>query len=244
MILYAAVIIGMFDPKDAQAGQKLLESMPAGFTKALGIQLIAPGLTSFLGTTMYSMPYMLFMVVFALITANSLIAHSVDRGSMACYLSTPVSRTKVALTQAAILVMGQVIMAAFLTLVSILISVSMFGSEALDVEAFLRLNLMGLLLFFIIGAYSFLFSCLFNDEKYSISCSTGLTLIFYVLNAIGNMNGEDSVLNKISILGAFNPAKIVNGSFEILLPAILFGIAGIIIYGASIIIFNKRNLPL
>jgi ABC-2 type transport system permease protein len=243
MVLYAVAIISMFNPNDTQASQKLLESMPAGFSKAFGMQMIAPDLTPFLGTTMY-LPYMLFMIIFVVITANNIIARRVDRGSMACYLSTPVSRVQVTLTQAGVLILGQFMMAFVLTVVSILISTSMFGSGSLDIGAFSRLNLMGLCLFLLMGAFSFLFSCLFNEEKYSLACSTGLIVLFYAINAIGNLNGEHSWLNKISIFGAFNPAKIISGSVDILVPAISFILVGIILYGIAIFVFNKRNLPL
>ncbi|WP_198135424.1 hypothetical protein [Alkaliphilus metalliredigens] len=56
--------------------------------------------------------------------------------------------------------------------------------------------------------------------------------------------GLDIWLNKISIFRYFNPAKIINGSVDILSTAISFFILRVILYGASIYIFNKRKLPL
>lgn len=244
LVMYSVIIISMFDPNNADSSKALIEMMPEDFIKALGFEVMDPGLTSFLGTIMYSMPYMIFMIAFSLITANSIIARNVDRGSMACYLSTPVSRTKVALTQGSILILGQVIMASFLTIISIVVSNSMFEGGLLAVNAFIRLNIMGLLLFFVIGAYSFLFSCIFNDDKYSIACSSGLTLGFYVINAIGNMSDDLSWLNNISLFGAFNPAKIISSNYEMMMPAIGFMAVGICLYGLSIYIFNKKDLPL
>ena len=244
LVLYSVIIISMFDPNNAESSKAFMEMMPEGFVKALGFTVLDTGLTAFLGTIMYSMPYMLFMIIFSLIAANSLMARNVDRGSMACYLSTPVSRTKVALTQGSILIMGQIIMALFLTLLSILASFLIVGSDALDITAFIKVNIMGLLLFFVIGSYSFLFSCIFNEEKYSIASSSGLTLLFYVMNAVGNMDTSLLWLNKISLFGAFNPAKIINGSYNILLPAVSFMVIATLLYGASIYIFNKKDLPL
>jgi ABC-2 type transport system permease protein len=244
LVMYSIIIIGMFDPNSAESSKMITEMMPEGFSKAFSFTILEPGLTSFLGTIMYSMPYMIFMIVFSLFTANSLIAKNVDRGSMGFYLSTPVSRTKIALTQGSILVIGQIIMALSLTILSIIASKFIFGNNILDVNAFIKVNLMGLLLFFVIGAYSFLFSCIFNDEKYSITFSASLTLIFYAINAIGNLGSDVSWLNKISIFGAFNPAKIITGEFNILSPAIFFVVTGIVLYCLSIYIFNKKDLPL
>lgn len=244
LVFYSVVIISMFDPNNAESSKQFMQMLPEGMVKALGFTVLDPGLTAFLGTTMYSMPYMLFMIIFTLIAANSLIAKNVDRGSMACYLSTPVSRTKVVATQGSILILGQIIMAALLTGLSILASMSMVGNEALAVGAFIKVNVMGLLLFFVIGAYSFLFSCVFNEEKYSISFSAGLTLVFYVMNAVGNMSENLSWISKINIFGAFNPAKIINGSVDLLPTSIFFICIGVVLYGLSIIIFNKKDLPL
>lgn len=244
LVLYSVIIISMFDPNNAAASKAYMEMMPESLTKALGFTIMDPGLTAFLGTIMYSMPYMLFMIIFAIIASNSLMARNVDRGSMAFFLSTPVSRTKVTLTQGSVLIAGQIIMATLLTSLSILTAILMFGSEALEIGTFIKVNVMGLLVFFVVGAYSFLFSCLFNEEKHSIAFSAGLTLGFYVMNAASNMSSDLSWLNKISIFGAFNPAKIINGSVDILSTAIIFFTLGVILYGASIYIFNKRNLPL
>lgn len=244
LILYSVIIISMFDPSNAESSKALMEMMPKSFVKAFGLTIMAPGLTSFLGTTMYSMPYMIFMIAFTLITANGLIARNVDRGSMACYLATPVSRSKVALTQASILIIGQIIMALLLTLVSVIASITMVGNGALEIGTFIKLNLMGLLLFFVIGAYSFLFSCIFNEEKYSIGYSAGLTLVFYAMNTISNMSDGLSWLNKVSVFGVFNPAKIITGDFEILISSLLLIFTGILIYGLSVYIFNKKDLSL
>ncbi|MTI46304.1 ABC transporter permease subunit [Sporosalibacterium faouarense] len=244
LVMYSIIIISMFDPSNAESSKVFMEMMPDNFIKAFGFTIVEPGLTSFLGTTMYSMPYMIFMIIFSLITANSLIAKNVTRGSMACYLSTPVSRTKVALTNASILILGQIIMAFLLTVFSILFSIILFGNSALDIPSFIKVNIMGLILFFVIGSYSFLFSCIFNDEKYSISISVGLTLLFYAMNTIGNLSDSLSWLNKLNIFGAFIPAKIINNTSNIFPLSIIFIIGGILIYGLSAFIFNRRNLPL
>ncbi|MDF2542364.1 MAG: transporter permease [Herbinix sp.] len=244
LVLYSVIIISMYDPNNSESSKIFMEMMPEDFIKALGFTVLDTGLTAFLGTTMYSMPYMIFMIAFTLITANSLVARNVDRGSMACYLSTPVSKSKVVMTQGSILVVGQFIMATILTILSILAADSIFGSGLLEYDSFINVNLLGFLLFFVVGAYSFLFSCIFNEEKYSIAFSSGVTLVFYVLNAIGNMSENLSFFNKISIFGAFNPAKIVNGSVSIIIPSIIFIVSGIVLYFIAIQVFNRKNLPL
>jgi len=58
---------------------------------------------------------MLLPLIYLIITANSLIASQVDRGSMAYILSTPIKRTTVVITQALYLIIALLIMFATLT---------------------------------------------------------------------------------------------------------------------------------
>ena len=62
----------------------------------------------------YAMFALIIPLVYVVITANSLIAAQIDRGSMVYTLSTPITRVKVAVTQAMYLIIA--ILAMFLTL--------------------------------------------------------------------------------------------------------------------------------
>jgi len=244
LLMYSVIIISMFDPGDAESSQTLLETMPEDFNKAFSFEIIQPTLAGLLAGIMYSLPYMIFMIAYTLIIANSLIARIVERGSIACYLATPVSRTRVVISRASVLILGEVVIVFLLTLVSILAARGMHGSGTLDIRLFILVNCMGFCLFLLVGAYSFLFSCIFNEEKYSLLCSAGLTFLLYIINTIGNINDELSTLKKISPFGYFQPTDIVKGDFEILLPAVLFILISTVIYTLSMVIFNKRDLSL
>ncbi|MCL2353646.1 MAG: hypothetical protein FWC69_03340 [Defluviitaleaceae bacterium] len=63
----------------------------------------------------YAMLGLLMPLVYVIITANSLVASQIDRGSMAYTLSTPITRVKVVFTQATYLVVALVAMFAVVT---------------------------------------------------------------------------------------------------------------------------------
>ena len=115
-------------------------------------------------------------------TANSLIAAQVDRGSMAYLLSTPTKRSTVVLTQAVYLIVALIVMLAIATLVGVL-SIQTFQSDAdISISDFLMLNLGLFLLMFATSGISFLFSCIFNLSKNSIAFGAGIPIAFFLFS--------------------------------------------------------------
>jgi len=70
----------------------------------------------------YAMLGLIMPLVYVLVTANSLIASKVDRGSMAYMLSTPVTRVKVVFTQAVYLVIALLAMFSVVTVTGLAVS--------------------------------------------------------------------------------------------------------------------------
>ncbi|MCL2228196.1 MAG: hypothetical protein FWC00_00020 [Firmicutes bacterium] len=103
LCLFISISIAVFDPiamsrlRDMFAG---LMGDEAGET----IGAINFTLTGSLAMMFFGMMAVVLPMIYILITANSLIASKVDRGSMAYTLSTPIKRKTVAFTQAAYLV--------------------------------------------------------------------------------------------------------------------------------------------
>ena len=96
----SAVFIAVFDPRMIQRMVDMMSDMPGlgdMIRTQIGDQLTLVGM---IGNTFYEMPGFILPLVFVIITANSLIAAQVDRGSMAYTLSTPIKRVKVVSTQA------------------------------------------------------------------------------------------------------------------------------------------------
>ena len=99
MCVLSAVIIGVFDPKMISSMMDMMKDMP--MADMLGDRM--NGMTSLLGMlgeSFYGMQGIILPLIFIIMTANSLIASQVDRGSMAYLLSTPTTRSKVVRTQA------------------------------------------------------------------------------------------------------------------------------------------------
>ena len=239
LVFYILAVIGIF-PSDMD----LAKQMPENLARAFGVEEGIQDLGVFLGSGFYGISFVLFLLIYCVLVATRLIAHLVDNGSMAYLLSTPESRTRIAITQASVLVFGLLIIV-LLTCIAGLLGVSVIIKDAeLNVTRFMQMNLVGFLLFFIISGYSFLFSCLFNEEKRALAASGILSVVFFLINSLGRMSQEMEWLNRFTPFTAFQPAEIAKGTVNVLPVSIGLGITGVLLYGLAIYIFRRRNLSL
>ncbi|MDF2910993.1 MAG: transporter permease [Sporolactobacillus laevolacticus] len=241
IILYLLMIIGMFS---SNAGSDPFASMPESMRNAFGMEGNMGELTGFLASGFYGVSFVMFLMIYCIIVANQLMSSLVDRGSMAYLLSTPISRRRVATTHASVLIINLMIIAILSTIVGLTMSPILVDDARLNVPAFIQINLMGFLLFFVISAYSFLFSCLFNESKQTLAATGILSLLFYGAHLVSNMNAELDWLRYITVLSAFQPAEITAGAFDVWPASVAMGISGIVLYSIAVWIFSKRDLPL
>ncbi|MGE7623490.1 ABC transporter permease subunit [Viridibacillus sp. NPDC096237] len=244
-LFYLWILIWVFPSIVSTEGvNKLIKSMPESLLKATGLSGGIQELNSYLAGEYYGLVFLLLLMIFSVVVSTQLVAHHVDKGSMAYLLTTPVSRTKIALTQAITLVLGLLIVI-LVTYVGGLVGVYwLLDDYEINHGLFLKMNLVGGLLFLVVCSYTFFFSCLFNDEKQSLGASAGLTIFFYGLDMVGKLSDDFEVLRNFSVFNLFRPQEIVSGNYEVgIVSIILFSVA-VLIFAISIIVFKKRDLPL
>ncbi|MGG6312774.1 ABC transporter permease subunit [Paenibacillus macerans] len=240
IIFYFLATMGMF----TGGGSDPFEAMPEAMRNAFGMQGGMETLTGFMATGFYGATFIMFLMIYCVVVANGLISHLVDRGAMAYFLSTPVSRGRIAATQAAVLVVNLFVISLLTTAAGFALAPVLLKDAELNASAFVQMNLVGFLLFFVISGYAFLFSCLLNDGKQTLAASGLLSVLFYGFQIVANMSGDLDWLRRLTVLSVFEPVKIAAGSYDVLPAALGLGAAGIVMYGAAIWIFSKRNLPL
>lgn len=243
-ILYQWLIIWIYPSIAKSNVNDLLKTMPKSMLKAVGMDSGIQKLGDFLAGEFYGLLYLLIMMVFTLMTSIRLVAKLIDRGSMVYLLSTPVSRVKIVFTQIMVLAVGLFIIALFTTLGGIVGSKLFVEHSNLDNGTFVQMNLIGFLIFLLIGAYSFIFSCLMNDEKKAMGVAAGVTVIFYAINMIAKMSDKFDWLQNLSIFSLFDPQKIIKGNVEMFPIVAGLAAASILLFVLSALIFKKRDLPL
>lgn len=240
--VYSGMIVSMFDPALGESLAAMAQSMPQLFA-AFGMLDAGTTLLEFLSNYLYGFLFIVFPMVFLILLAGRLVARYVDRGSMAWLLAGPHTRRSIALTQAGVMLLGCLILVAFVTALCLGCTQAMFPGE-LDVSAFLLLNagLLGLLVF--LGGVCFFFSCLWSDSKYASGCGAGLCIFFVLVQMLSQVGEKLEVLRFATPLTLFNTdALIAKDSAAVWQFCVLYA-AGLLLYGAGTAVFCKKDLAL
>lgn len=122
LCVFSAMTIVTYDPSLISSMMDMMSDIMAdtGMADMMGNRM--NNMTSLLGmlsSGFYSMLAIILRLIYIIITANSLIASQVDKGSMAYLLSTPIKRSTVVKTQATYLITSLVCIFAAVTIVGL-----------------------------------------------------------------------------------------------------------------------------
>lgn len=231
------VLIAVFEPSTISGVADMVKGTP------LENMLQNTTFLGMLAQTFFSMHGVILPLVFIIMTANSLVASKVDRGSMAYLLSTPTKRNVVVGTQAAYLSTSIFVMFAIVTIVGVA-AIQIFQSDAdVSIPDFLLLNLGLFLLMFATSGVSFLFSCIFNLSKNSLAFGAGIPLAFFLFQLMGQTSESLEAMKYISLNTLYGTDAILNGDGYII-QFVILAVVGIVLYALGIRIFQQKDLPL
>ncbi|MBM6617569.1 ABC transporter permease subunit [Bacillus suaedaesalsae] len=243
--LYLWLIIWLYPTiADSQAMDELLKSMPPEMMSAFGLSQGFGSIEAFIAGEYYGLLYIIICLVYVVLVSTALVARLNDHGSMAYLLATGVTRSQVIITQMVVLVSGLFLIALLTYLSGISGTRFIIEDVSINSSHFLKLNVVGFLLFFAVSSYSFLITCIVSDEKKALGISAGITLLFFIFNLVGKMSEDIDWLRNLSIFSLFEPQEIATGNQEILGISLMLFLIGAIFYSFSIIIFRNRDLPL
>ncbi len=242
LAMYISMIVSMYDPEEVTLLTTKMDMLPKELVSAMGFSDIATDLTGFIAGVFYGFLIFIFPMIYCIILGNKLVAKPVDNGSFAYILSTPNSRTKVIVTQ------GVYILSSILVMFIVTFAIGITTSEAmfkglLDKRVFMNLNVTACLLTMAISMICYFFSCLFNDTKKSLAFGAGLPIAFLLLNMLGGVSTKADILKKMSLYSLFDANKIASGGSTLVINLIFIGIV-VALFGASILVFNRKRLPL
>jgi ABC-2 type transport system permease protein len=103
LAMYFSFIVSMYDPITIDTMNALVEALPPQLVDALNFKTADASLLGFIAGYFYGFLILLFPLIYSVIMADRMIARHVDSGAMGFLLSTPNTRTKIALTQAVFL---------------------------------------------------------------------------------------------------------------------------------------------
>ena len=234
--IFLVVMCNVFTPSNMGA----LSDMAAG-TVANNI-LSGNTLLAFMSNSYYAVMAIIFPMLYSIIAGNGLIDAKVDNGSLAGYLSTPVSRTRIVCSAALSLILSLLAMWTVISLIGIGAAQIAQPGE-LDIRTFLVMNLGAFLYHFAVSSICFAASCIFNSSGSSLLLGGGIPLVFFVINLLTKLSDRLSDLKYLTLNTLFDTAAILQGEGYAGDFAILAGM-GILLYLAGIAVFRRKDLPL
>lgn len=240
--MYFVIIIGMYDPNGLDILDMLAKmKLPPELLEAFGFTITDSSLVGFISSYFYGLLMIALPMVFYVVLANRLVAGLVDKGSMAHLLASPNSRKKIVVTQLVALVLMLTVMVVYVTGLGIVYSEIRFNG-LLDIDKFIMVNVGVLLLHLATSSISFLSSCFFNESRRSLSIGSGLPIFFLLMQMLSNAAKDMPFLKYLTINSLYTPSDVIAGN-DILVPWLLLGLIAIGCFGLSVVIFNKKDIP-
>ncbi len=199
-------------------------------------------LIGFMANSFYALMAIIFPMVYSILTGNRMIAEKIDKGSMAGFLSTPVTRTQITITSAVYFILSLAVMWGVASLVGIA-SANVFQPDALDVDTFMMMNLGVFLYHLTISGICFCSSCIFNTSKNSLILGAGLPLLFFVVSLFIKLSEDLDFLRYFTLNTLFDTQQILTGS-GYTEEFTAMALASAVLYIIGIIWFKKKDLPL
>lgn len=241
MFFYYSIIMMMFDPNNIQALNNMLELLPKEMIDALGFSNFGSTLLTFIVGYIYGFLIYLFPMVVIIVINHKLVASLVDKGSIAAILASPHSRFKIILTQ---LISSVFLTTLFFTITTVMSSVAaeLMFPGVMEYGIYIKVNIYATILYYAIGSIVFFGSCIANDAKTSLSIGVGVPVAFLVIQMASNVGSKLNWLANFTMFSLFDAELMIAGDpFATTGMFALFAIA-VILYSASVFIFNKKNL--
>lgn len=106
------------------------------------------------------------------------------------------------------------------------------------------MNLVGALLFCVVAAYSFLFSCLAPDERTALALSTALTMVLSAFHMATDLNGPFRWLNHLSLFAVLKSQRLIHGQGTFATDVTGLALASAVLIIAAVAGFRRRQLTL
>lgn len=242
LCFYLSVIISLINPSDMEKIKELYGTM-GNLLPAFGISIASmTSPLSYTASTFFGILVMAFTMVFYVIQGNNLIAKQVDDTSIVYVLSAPVTRTKLIVTQGVYLIFSlAVLFIGILTTGSVILN--SYGD--FDFKTYLNLVMLTFLLCTAIAMLSFFLTVAFCDTKLGSLLGTGVPIGLLIISMLGGAGGDKAKwLKRVSPFGWIDSVKIVNGDISTWWMYIVFSAFIVILFIASIVVFNKKRLPI
>ncbi len=243
LLMYFMIIIGMFDPNAPNLSTLLSDlNLPDGMLAAFGFNGDSTDLNSFIASYLYGFIFIVFPLIYSVVTANSLVAGSIDRGYMSTLLSSPISRRKIISVKISYLKSSLFAIILFSSIAGF-IACELLHPGLLDVKKYLYINISVLILHIAISGILFFFSSIMSESGKSLLFGGGTVIVFYLIDMIASADPMFEHFKYATPFTLFDASAIVAGENVIPQMIALAAIATVSYLGAMIV-FVKRDISI
>ncbi|USR78910.1 ABC transporter permease subunit [Arcanobacterium pinnipediorum] len=235
VIALLLMMLSVFTPETI----KSLEAM--GDSRAVGELPQSLTLTGFLGS-FYKVYAIFIPTIYSIVVGNRLLADKIDRGTMAGFLSTPITRREITITSALYFIISHVAMWTIIGGVGVLSAHIMQPGE-LDVAAFIGLNIGIFTYHILLAGICFAASGIFNFSRYSLLVGAGLGVAFFILSLFAQLSESFAWMRKLTPVTLFDTDAIIAGSTPVA-NLVGLGLGGVVLFILGILWFDRKDLPL
>lgn len=240
LCMYTAVIIYMYQPELAEMLSDYQEALPE-MMAAVGMTGAAESLLEWIQIYLYGFIMMLFPLIFTIIAVQKLMMGWIDSRAVAGLLAAPLTRRKLAVTQAVSCALLTALLIAAVTAVGAVSSAAMFPGE-LDIRGYVILNAGTFLMQLLTAGIAFCAACFSTESKYFYGFGAGLPLLFFLLQMASNMGEELEFLKYGTVYTLLPAQEIARGEGGYWGYFAVMAAAAVLLFGVGIRRFETRDL--
>ena len=236
VILYAGVIISMYDPALGESLALMRDAMPELFA-AFGMADQGTTLLEFMINYLYGFLLVVLPLVLVAALASRLVARYIERGSITYLLAQPVSRTRLMLSQASVLVF----FVAVLTACELACAQALFPGE-LDVSDLVAVNAATFCLWLFLSGVCWAGACALPNVSAARWAGVALCILFVLAQMLSGVGDELSWLGDVTPLALFDPLGVASGKMGALAGVAALGVSGTALFVLGTVSFARRDL--
>lgn len=240
VVLYACVIIGMYDPELGESLALMRDAMPELFA-AFGMADQGTTLLEFVVNYLYGFLLVVLPLVLAAVLSSRLVVRHVERGSIAYLLAQPVGRARLMLSQAGVLVLCLVLLAVVLTAFELAAANAMFPGE-LAVSDLVAVNAAMFCLWLFLSGMCWAGACALPNVSAARWAGVAVCALFVLVQMLSGVGDELSWLADVTPLSLLDPLGVVGGEPSALAGAAALGISGAALFALGTAVFVRRDL--
>lgn len=239
LALYIVSVVSMYDPKVAENLTLIMDAMPDMFA-AFGMVNAATTMTGFLLNYLYGFLFTWVPLLLIMMTVNRLVVRPVDRGSLSYVLSSPISRPRIGVTFAAVLLTALVVTLALIVAVQAVAAEAMFPGE-LDFAGLLRASAGLLCLWVFMAGLCFVSACTFHDARAALWVGGGACLLMFLAKMAVQAGTGLELLQDANPVGLFDPYALAASSGDAAWHAALLAGAGLALLAVGVAVLCRRD---